>query len=398
MPKPPAPLRGIVVADFSRILAGPLCTMYLGDAGARVIKVEEPRGDETRRWGPPFVGGESAYFLSLNRNKESITLNLKSPAGRAVARRLVERADVVVENFKPGQKKTFGLDAASIRRANPKAIHCSIVGFDRDGAEAGLPGYDLLAQAAGGLMSITGERDGQPTKVGVALSDVLTAHFAFGAICAALYARERSGRGESIEISIFGATVASLVNVAQNFLVTGREPQRFGNEHPSIVPYQTFRASDRLFALAVATDRHFEILCRTILREPELAQDVRFSTNADRVQNRSILIPHLEKMFVQRKADAWVRECRKHGIPAARVAAFGEIFSDPTLTRDVVHPSAGGFALVQHPVRFRGERLGITSPPPRLGEHTGEVLRWIGVKTREIRELKRQGALDSESE
>ena len=238
------PLRGILVADFSRVLAGPLCSQLLGDAGARVVKVEEPlRGDETRRWGPPFAGESSAYFLSINRNKESIALDLKR--GGDVARRLIERADVVIDNFLPAQRRAVGMD--DVRSINPRAIHCAITGYDSDTSDANAPGYDLLAQAGAGLMSITGEPDGQPMKTGVALSDVLTAHHAFGAILTALFARERTGKGASIEISLFAATLASLDNVSQNALVTGREAKRYGNAHPSIVPYQLFEASDRAF-------------------------------------------------------------------------------------------------------------------------------------------------------
>ncbi|MGZ8833181.1 MAG: CaiB/BaiF CoA transferase family protein [Thermoanaerobaculia bacterium] len=283
------PLRDILVADFSRVLAGPLCTQLLGDAGARVIKVEEPeRGDETRRWGPPFINGVSAYFLAVNRNKESVALDLKSVSGRRVAKELIERADIVVDNFLPAQRKKLGFE--NIRRRNPRVIHCSISGYDSDTSEANTPGYDLLAQASSGLMAITGEPDGDPMKVGVALADVLTAHHAAGAICAALYAREKSGKGARIEVSLFSAAVSSLVNVAQNALITAGEPVRWGNAHASIVPYQLFHGSDRAFAIGAGTDRHFQSLCGDVLDRGDLASDARFATNASRVEHRQVLV------------------------------------------------------------------------------------------------------------
>src|SRR6476469_4844171 len=279
--RPRLPLADILVADFSRVLAGPLCTQLLADAGARVIKVEEPdRGDETRRWGPPFLRGVSAYFLAVNRNKESLAIDLKSRRGQAVAKKLIARADVVVDNFLPSQRTALGFD--DLRRRNRRLIHCSISGFDGDSAEANTPGYDLLAQAESGLRAITGEPAGEPMKVGVALSDVLTAHHAVGAICAALYAREKTRRGARIEVSLFSASVASLVNVAQNALVTGKEPARWGNAHASIVPYQLFHGKDRPFAVGAGTDRHFASLCRVIDRE-DLLGDARFATNTARV-------------------------------------------------------------------------------------------------------------------
>lgn len=365
------PLEGLLVADFSRILAGPLCTMMLADAGARVVKVEEPRGDETRRWGPPFVGGESAYFLSVNRNKESLVLDLKTKDDLAVSRALIERADVVVENFKPSDRERFGLDRPGIAAVNPRAIVCSIVGFDQDGPLAGLPGYDLLAQAAGGIMEITGEEGGSPLKVGVAISDVLTAHYAHGAILAALYARERTDRGEAIEVSLLGATVASLVNVAQSYLVTGEEPRRWGSAHPSIVPYQSFAAGDRPFVLAVATDRHFALLSNHVLEDSDLGRDPRFTTNADRVANRDALLERLERIFVDRSAAHWVERARAHGIPAAVVSRFDEIFDAP-LTETIAHPTIGALRTVRSPVRSTA-RGSTRLPPPRLGEHSERI-------------------------
>ncbi|MFN2442420.1 MAG: CaiB/BaiF CoA transferase family protein [Thermoanaerobaculia bacterium] len=369
-------LSDLLVADFSRILAGPLCTMMLGDAGARVIKIEEPRGDETRRWGPPFVGGESAYFLSVNRNKESVVLDLKSGMGLEAAGRLIERADVVVENFKPADRVRFGLDAPSVHARNARAILCSISGFDGDDRDAGLPGYDLLAQAAGGMMAITGAPGGPPVKVGVAISDVLTAHYAHGAILAALLARAKSGRGEAIEVSLFGSTVASLVNVAQAWLVTREEPLRYGSAHPSIVPYQAFEASDRPLVVAVATDRHFALLAAEVLGRPDLASDPRYGTNAGRVEHRDSLLPELSLQFSRKPAGEWVELCRRVGIPAALVERFDEIFSRP-IVQTVEHSSIGPLAQVRSPIRSEcGPSIEL--PPPRLGEHTSSVLEELG--------------------
>src|SRR5438270_3558890 len=317
------PLEGIVVADFSRVLAGPLCTQLLGDWGARVIKVEEPgRGDETRRWGPPFVGDVSAYFLSVNRNKESIAIDLKSEDGADIARELIERADVVVDNFLPARKESLRF---APREINPRVVHCTIAGFDSDTDDANTPGYDLLAQAESGLMSITGEAVRERMKMGGALADVLTAHYPFGAICAAL----RAGEGASIEVSLFSATIASLANVAQNVLVTNKEAARYGNAHPSIVPYQAFHGSDRMFAIGVGTDRHFAQLCERVLRMPELARDERFATNTQRVKHRGVLAAILEDAFRQRTAAQWVARCRRAAIPASLVRGVREALRTP---------------------------------------------------------------------
>jgi crotonobetainyl-CoA:carnitine CoA-transferase CaiB-like acyl-CoA transferase len=383
------PLDGILVADFSRVLAGPLATQLLGDWGARVIKVEEPeRGDETRRWGPPFAGGVSAYFLSINRNKESVTLDLKSEEGAEAARRLIEKADVVVDNFLPAQKASLNFAPRTI---NPRVIHCTIAGFDSDTDDANTPGYDLLAQAGSGLMSITGEADGEPMKIGVALADVLTAHYAFGAICAALRGRELTGEGASIEISLFSATIASLVNVAQNVLVTGAEAGRYGNAHPSIVPYQVFHGSDRPFAIGAGTDRHFTQLCERVLRRPELAHDKRFATNVQRVKHRKTLVAILEEEFRNRTATQWVGRCRRASIPASLVRGVREALRSPAaraLVETVKHAGIGAYEAVRNPVRIDGQRLAIGSAPPELGQHTAAVLRELGVTASKTKKAK----------
>ena len=371
------PLRGIVVADFSRVLAGPLCSQMLSDAGARVIKIEEPqRGDETRRWGPPFAGDTAAYFLAVNRNKESVTLNLKR--GRAIASKLIQRADVVLDNF---------LSRELLPKVPRDKVHCSIRGFDSDTPLADTPGYDLLAQAESGLMWITGDPEGDPVKVGVALADVLTAHYAFGAITAALVERAQTGRGASLEVSLFSATLASLVNVAQNAIVTRREAARYGNAHPSIVPYQVFHGSDRPFAVGAGTDRHFRLLCNEVLGRSELAADRRFATNAGRVRHRADLIPFLEEMFRERKAAQWVARCRKFGVPAALVRGVREALKSPG-ARGLVSGDT-----MQSPIIVDGMRRGLGTPPPKLGQHTDRVLKELGYTAREIASFRADGTV-----
>ena len=361
------PLEGILVADFSRVLAGPLCTQLLGDEGARVIKVEEPAaGDETRRWGPPFLGDFSTYFLSVNRNKESLALDLRSD--RELTKALIQRADVVIDNFLPAQREALLGDVLAV---NPEVIHCSIAGFDGDCSEANTPGYDLLAQAGAGLMSITGEEDGEPSKAGVALTDVLTAHYAHGAILAALFAREKTGKGARLEVSLFGAALASLINVAQGALVTGNEARRYGNAHPSIVPYQIFHAEDRAFAIGGGTDRHFRHLCERVIERPELAGDERFATNTARVTHRDVLVPLLEEIFRTKSADEWLARMRAANIPCSPVRGVLEALRSDAAKPLVV--SAGGYDTVANPVRFDGSRLPVRLAPPRLGEHTAAI-------------------------
>jgi crotonobetainyl-CoA:carnitine CoA-transferase CaiB-like acyl-CoA transferase len=389
------PLDGLLVADFSRILAGPLCTQLLADNGARVIKIEEPRGgDETRRWGPPFAGDVAAYFLAINRGKESLTLNLKSDEGRAIATALIERADVVVDNFLDAQKTA--LRFPDPRAVKPSVVHCSIRGYDRDTDEAQVPGYDLLAQAGTGLMAITGEPAGDPMKVGVALSDVLTGQYAFGAIAAALASRARTGEGASIEVSIFGATVASLVNVAQSALVTRREARRYGNQHPSIVPYQVFHGSDRAFAIGVGSNRHYSLLCTRVLGRPDLADDVRFATNAGRVAHRDELTALLEEVFITKRAAQWVTRCRRASIPASLVCGVREALrtsSGRVLVDAVEHPHIGSYEAVRNPVVVNGRRRGAGSAPPALGEQTDAILRELGFNKRDVARLRKEGVV-----
>lgn len=366
-------LSSIRVLDFSRVLAGPFCTMMLGDLGADVIKVENPaRGDDTRQWGPPWLGEQSAYFLSVNRNKRSITLNLKTPAGQEIARRLVAVSHIVVENFKPGEMARFGLSYEELRQINPALVYCSISGFGQTGPYSDQPGYDFAIQAMSGLMSITGAADGEPMKVGVAISDVITGLFAASSILAALRHSEQTGEGQHLDVSLLDSQIAALVNIAGNYLISDQPPQRLGNEHPNIVPYQTFRAADREFAVAVGNDRQFTQLCALIER-PDLAADSRYSTNPARVANRISLIAELQAIFERRSSDKWVSELLALGIPAAPINDIPTILNDPHVqSRGLVYDQ-----FIGPPVKFSATPAEVRLPPPSLGDHTGEVLREV---------------------
>lgn len=390
------PLDGIVIADFSRILAGPLATQMFADAGARVIKIEEAeRGDETRRWGPPFAAGQAAYFLAINRGKESLALNLKTDDGREIARRVIATADVVIHNFRDELAGRFGLDVESVRSVNARVVHCAIRGFERDTQEDSLPGFDLLAQAAGGLMAITGDPEGDPMKVGVAVADILTAHWAHSGILTALLERERSGIARALEISLLGATVASLANVGQSFLVTREEPRRWGNAHPSIVPYQAFAAADRSFVVAVGSDRQWTALARDVIGDSSLAADERFATNPLRVRNREILVARLAELFLAREAADWVERCRREDVPAALVASYGELFrgAGAPLVSTVTHPLAGELPVVGSPLRWDSERLTSRNAPPLTGEHSHALLRELGYGEIDVARLTADGVV-----
>jgi len=371
------PLEGLVVADFSRVLAGPFATMLLGDLGADVVKVEHPDGgDETRAWGPPWYGGHSTYYLAVNRNKRSLALDLKTDRGREAARALAGRADVLVENFKAGAAERLGLGFEEVVEDNPGLVWCSISGFGR-GAGAGLPGYDFLVQAMSGLMSITGPADGEPTKVGVALVDVLTGLYAFGGVLAALVERDRTGRGQRVEVSLLGSALASLVNQASSYLCTGRPPRAMGNRHPSITPYETLATADRPLVLAVGNDGQFARLCR-VLGRPEAAADPRFATNADRVVNRDALAELLERALAARGAAEWVAALSQAGVPCGLVNDVGEAFAlAERLGLDPV-AAAGGVPQVADPIRLSSTPTSYRLAPPALGEHTAEVLDWLG--------------------
>ncbi|MBK8023460.1 MAG: CoA transferase [Chloroflexi bacterium] len=388
MTTPDLPLAGVRVLDFTRVLAGPFCTMLLGDLGADVIKVEGPDGDETRQWGPPFdARGRSAYYLSVNRNKRGIVLDLKTVEGQRIARDLAARSHIVVENFRVGGMASFGLDYAALRAIHPAVVYASITGFGQTGARAEYPGYDFIIQAMSGLMSITGEPGGEPVKVGVAVSDVFTGLFASTSILAALRHAEATGIGQHLDISLYESQIAALVNIAGSALVAGITPGRYGSAHPSIVPYQPFHALDGAFALAVGNDRQFAALCRLIER-PAWAADPRFATNPARVANRVELIDLLEAVFGERPAAEWIERCLAAGIPAGRINTVREALDDPNLRErgriwsatspDATSPNAtspNSTPLVGMPVGFSVTPPTLRLPPPDLGEHTEAVMR-----------------------
>ena len=377
--KGPAPLAGIRVLDLSRVLAGPLATMTLADLGARVVKIERPgEGDDTRHWGPPFSGDDAAYFLSLNRNKRSVALDLKSQEGVAEVRRLAGEVDVLIENFRPGLMAELGLALEDLRREHPPLVTCSLTAFGDDAAgTATRPGYDIIVQALSGLMSVTGERDGEPTKAGVALLDVITGLQATIGIQAALLERARTGRGRHVSVSLFDASVAAMVNQASNYLVGGQVPKAMGSQHPNIVPYQVFHGSDRPFIVAGGNDRLFQRICE-VLDHPEWAADERFITNEARVSHRDTLIPMMVDSFATRPAGEWLAALEDAAVPCAPIRTMDEVFASPegaALIDTVADPARGGaLRTVRNPMRFDGQALGVRRPPPTLGEHTDEVL------------------------
>lgn len=396
---PQQPLEGFRILDLSRVLAGPYCTMLLGDLGAEVIKVERPGvGDDTRAWGPPFAEGESAYYLCTNRNKKSITVNLKSPAGQEIIRQLARISDVLVENYKVGELAALGLGYEDLKQINPGLVYCSITGYGQTGPDRDLPGYDFVIQGRGGVMSITGEPDGEPMKVGVAVVDITAGLYAANAIQAALLARGKTGKGQAIDIALLDAQVAWLANVASNYLVSGKQPGRFGNAHPTIVPYQSFRARDGFFCLAVGNDGQWQKLC-ALVQQPELAQDSRFATNPARVQHREELIPRLQEIFQAEEVDSWLEKVAAAGIPCGPVQTIDQVFSDPqVLARDMVwmmpHPTAGEVSLVGSPLKLSETPVTGRLHPPLLGEHTEEILTSIlGYSAEEIVRLRKESVV-----
>jgi formyl-CoA transferase len=394
-----SPLRCIKVLDLSRVLAGPWCTQLLADLGAEVIKVERPgAGDDTRHWGPPWHGeGENrvaAYFLSANRGKKSAAIDFAREEGAALVRELAGRADVVVENFKVGGLDKFGLDAASLRAANPRLVYASITGFGQDGPYADRAGYDYIIQGMGGLMSITGLPDGVPgggpMRVGVAVVDLFTGLYTAVAILAALYAREKTGEGAHIDMALFDTQLAMLANQASNALVSGRDPPRQGNTHPNIVPYQPFEAADRQLIIAIGNDRQFARLA-DLCGHPEWATDERFATNATRVANRAEMVALVGAAIRTRPAVEWFERLEEAGIPAGPINAVSQALADVQAQHRQMVRTIAGAPLVGSPVRIDGERADSDLPPPALGEHGDEILATLGLEPDAIARLKAQG-------
>lgn len=372
-------LEGLRVLDLTRILAGPLCAQILGDMGADVIKVEPPgTGDDTRSWGPPFTGGESAYFLGINRNKRSVTLNMATKAGQEILAQLIKRSDVLVENFKVGTLEKWGFGNDWLEQNAPRLIRCSITGYGSSGPDAGLPGYDFILQAESGLMSICGEADGTPTKYGVAIVDIVTGLYACNNVLGALAARDRTGRGQHVEVCLYDSGIAMLANVASNYLVSGRDARRFGNGHPTIVPYTTYPTADGTIAVAVGNDGQFVRFAETV-GHSEWARDSRFAKVPDRVVNREAIDSAIADALKADRTESWITRLRAVGVPCGPINTVAEALNDPhTLARDMVrtvsHATAGELKLVGIPFQMNGTPATIRRPPPLLSEHTDEVL------------------------
>jgi len=391
---PDLPLHGYRVLDLSRILAGPYCTMVLGDQGADVIKVERPgSGDDTRTWGPPFAAGESAYYLCCNRNKKSIVVDLKKPEGQKLVREMATVSDVFVENFTPGLTERFGIDYETLHELNPRLVYASITAYGQNGPYKNRPGYDMVLSAVGGLMHITGERNGNPCKVGVAITDVLTGVYAAGAITSALLWRERSGRGQYLDISLLDVEVAGLANIASNYLVAGREATRWGTAHESIIPYQVFQTSDRPIAIAVANQKLWINFCSAVGKQDWL-EDPRFESNPLRVENRAVLLPLVDEMFAQKTCDEWMDLLVTAAIPCGPVNNMEHLFSDPQVRHrgmlaEVPHPTIGTLKLTGVPIKASETQGTIRRHPPLLGEHTDVVLtETLGYSEDQINALK----------
>jgi crotonobetainyl-CoA:carnitine CoA-transferase CaiB-like acyl-CoA transferase len=386
-----APLDGIFVLDLTRVLSGPYCTMLLADLGARVIKVEQPgKGDDTRAWGPPFLGTESAYFLSINRNKESLTLDFKKPAGRAILERLVATADVLVENFRPGTMASLGLDAATLTGRFPRLVYCSISGLGQTGPRAAEPGYDAVMQGEGGLMSITGPADGSSYRLGVAIADIASGMFAAQAVTAALYAREKTGHGQVVDLAMLDAVTALLTYQAGIYFATDRPPGRLGNRHPTIVPYETFAAADGEFVLAAGNDELWRRFCTVA----GLDLGERFATNRQRVEGYDELRPMLAARLRTRRRAEWIASLTSAGVPCGSVRDLAELFADPQVAaremiEEVPHTSLGPVRVVGTPLKLSATPATIRTPPPILGEHTTRILTGdLGLTSAEIETLR----------
>lgn len=394
-----APLAGRRVLDLSRVLAGPWCTMVLADLGADVTKIEHPRGgDDTRHWGPPYTGGESAYYLCANRNKKSVALDISKPEGQRIVRELAAQADVLVENYKLGGLDKFGLDYASIAAINPRIVYCSISGYGRTSPIAERPGYDYVIQAEAGLMAVTGPVTGEPMKVGVAVADLFTGMAAAQAILAALIAADRDGEGQHLDMALYDCQLAMMANVASAALVAGTEPKRYGNGHPTVVPYQLFDTSDGQVVIAVGNDGQFASLCTRLLERPDLAADERFAKNSARVSHREALLAELIPLIAQKPTGWWLEGLRSVGVPTGAVRGVGEALAAPeTLARDMVatvqHPTAGEVRLVASPLKLGRTPVVDPAAPPLLGQDSRAVLGALGYDAAIIDRLVADGII-----
>lgn len=393
-------LENICVIDLTRVLAGPYCTMMLGDLGADIIKIEVPsRGDDTRHWGPPFTkGGESAYYLSANRNKRSMTLNLKSEEGLEILKKLIAKGDVLVDNFKTGTLSRWGLDYETLQKIRPGLIYCTVTGYGYTGPYSSRPGYDLIVQATGGFMSITGPENGDPSRAGVAIADISTGMFAANAILAALYSREQTGKGQRIDMSLLDSQVALLSYAATNYFVSGSITNRLGNAHPNIVPYQSFKARDMHFVLAVGNDKQWEIFCKSI-NKPEWIDDEKYSTNALRVSNRKQLIDQLSKLFATQNAGYWLEIFDKVGLPSGPINELDKVFENEQIKSremqiELPHSIDNKVTLLNSPIKIPTSPTKTHKAPPTLGEHTEEILKEkIGLDQDTVARLRNEGIL-----